>query len=673
MSLFTQAHIETLSQHLNRLLNGIAKTPISRLVDLPILCSEEQEILLNSLNDTHTNYDQNILIHELFEKQVKQNPNNTALIFSTADDEQTLSYQQLNQASNRLAHYLCDQGVNNQSLIGVCVDRSPQMVIALLAILKAGGAYVPLDPSHPVNRLDYIINDTQLTYFISQTEYILNLDLADNVNAINLDEMKETLSNCPQTNLTVKQSGKDLAYVIYTSGSTGQPKGVMIEQKTVTNLLLAMNDKCNNAFSSSSKLLSVTTIAFDIAGLELFGSLVHGGEIVLASAQDAIDPFRLNELIEQKQINLIQATPATWSLLVNAHWAGKENLVALSGGEALSVELAEQLLPRVKQLYNCYGPTEATIWSLVQQVQHHDLGNNHLLLGGGLNNYHHYVLNKQHQLVPDGCIGELCIGGDTLARGYFNNEALTKERFITNPLPTDDKKLYKTGDLVRFINTERGAKLAFIGRIDSQVKIRGFRIELGEIESKIMSCLQVDNVLVMAKIREGDSKHLVAYLASKNSEHSQLLTEIKQILEQSLPSYMIPSSFVILEGFPLNTNGKIDRHALPDADGNLLQEEYLSPETVLQQGLVNIWAKLLCLDPESISIEGNFFQLGGHSLLAVSLINEVRQQFSVEVEIKEIFNRPTIKSLAILIDSLKVQTFINEQQENFTIKSEGSL
>ncbi|KGJ96504.1 non-ribosomal peptide synthetase, partial [Colwellia psychrerythraea] len=472
-AIFNEVHVTQFNDHLSRLLTGLATVSETELVGplqikkLPMLSTLELDYSLNTLNDTEQDYPTDKCLHELFEAQAVANPNNIAVVF---EDEQ-LTYQELNQQANKVAHYLAEHhDVTPNTLVGICVERSLQMVVGLLGILKAGGAYVPLDPSYPTARLQHIINDTGINYLLDQSGLHTRLELSDKVKLISINDTRFTdvFIDYPVTNrqLADKQPLSSLAYVIHTSGSTGTPKGVMIEQGAFVNFLQAMLFQLGPNFNHDLKLLAVTTMAFDIAGLEIWGPLFVGGQVVLASKDDVIDPSKLSHLLNVHDINFMQATPAGWRSLLDDDWAGKKDLVALSGGELLPDKLAKSLMRNCAQLWNCYGPTEATVWSLVRRIDCDNTRGNIANLAGPLSNYSHYVLDSTQEVVPQGVIGELYIGGTSLARGYLNNPDLTKEKFIADPFASrKDARLYRTGDLVRLVSD---GQLEFVGRTDTQ-------------------------------------------------------------------------------------------------------------------------------------------------------------------------------------------------------------
>ena len=678
VSIFDRSHIESLSGHLNGLLASLAKAKTdSPLTKLSMLSDVESDYLLHGLNESAAadvaKPPQDMLMHEWFAAQVAKTPDAVALVFDDdLNGQQQLSYQALDSKANQLAHYLRAQGVEAETLVGICVERSPEMIIALLAILKAGGAYVPLAPDLPESRLQYMLEDTGLKLLLTQPALLETLAIPETVQCIALgsDALTEALQSCPQTAPARLNSdnASPLAYVIYTSGSTGKPKGVMVEHPSLVNFLAAMEQRLDGRLSAPSKWLAVTTMIFDIAGLEFWGPLCHGGQVVVASKQDSADPARLIELLEQHNIDCMQATPATWELLVNADWSGNQAMVALTGGEALPLPLAEQLLPRCAQLFNCYGPTEATIWSLVQAVEAEDLAQGRVPIAGGLNHYTHYVLDEQAQLLPAGAIGELHIGGAGLARGYLNRKALTDERFIANPF-ADNSRLYKTGDLVRYLPD---GKLAFIGRTDDQVKLRGFRIELGEIEHQLLQHPQVTSAIVLAREDKPGQKRLVAYVIANDApDNSVLVGELRETLQQLLPEYMLPSAYEVMEAFPLTANGKTDKKALPAPDSSHLEHQFVAATTEVQQSLVAIWCEVLQLD--KVGIDDPFFDIGGNSLLTLTVQRKIQQDTPYQVELTDLFKYPTISALARFLESDTVdaaQAATIEQPHESTVAAE---
>ncbi|MEB3282826.1 MAG: amino acid adenylation domain-containing protein [Lyngbya sp.] len=632
---FNSVTIALILENLNTLLLSIITNPQQKLYQLSLLSQSEQHKLLVDWNQTQTTFKNLACIHQLFETQAQQTPDAIAI----ADSHQQLSYQKLNTTANQLAHHLQKQGVKPEQTIGICLERSCEMVIALLAVLKLGATYIPLDPAYPKDRLNFIIDNAKISFIITQT-FLNSLRLCVE-NIFNIDEQWSIIVQEKTDNYYHNVTLENLAYIIYTSGSTGQPKGVQISHHAFSNFLFAINQHLN--LVPSDVLLSVTSLSFDIAALELYLPIILGARVVISSQKTTADSQQLQHQISQLNITIMQATPATWQMLILGGWSGKHNLKILSGGEALDPKLAQQLDQNSQQLFNVYGPTETTIWSSVYQVKNSENldENQTVLIGRPLANTEFYILDKNLQPVPIGVPGELYIGGVGVARGYLNRADLTAERFLPNPFKKTFERLYKTGDLVRYLND---GNVEYLGRLDSQVKLRGFRIELGEIEAILKRHPQVQQAVVVVNSK-AEEKRLLAYIVS--SENSELtVTKLRKFLEDKLPSYMIPSGFLILDALPLTPNGKIDRRALPIPEQirPQLEATYVMPKTEIEKTIAQIWQKVLNL--ENIGIHDNFFDLGGHSLLMVRVHSQLRTAFSSDIPLVEMFRYPTIHALA---------------------------
>ncbi|MBW4477607.1 MAG: amino acid adenylation domain-containing protein [Tolypothrix brevis GSE-NOS-MK-07-07A] len=629
--LFAQSSIQRMVGHLQTLLEAIVANPQRRLSDLPLLTEFEQYQLLRDWNDTEIEYPQDQCIHELFEAQVDKTPDAVAVVF----ENQQLSYRELNQRANQLAHYLQKLGVKPEVLVGICVERSLSMIIGLLAIFKAGGGYVPLDPSYPIERIAFILEETQAPVLLTKTS-LVELIPQHQAEVVCLDSDWHLFAQHSQENLFSELTTENLAYTIYTSGSTGKPKGVQIPHIALSNFLHSM--KKVPGLTSEDTLLAVTTYSFDIAALELFLPIIVGARLVIGSREVVADGNQLSALLVDSKATVMQATPATWQLLLAAGWDGNRQLKILCGGEALPGKLANQLLGLCDCVWNMYGPTETTIWSAASQVE---TVNNTVPISSPIANTQLYILDKYHQLVPVGVIGELCIGGEGLARGYFHRPDLTAEKFIPNPFSDKPARLYRTGDLARYL---ANGDIEYIGRIDNQVKLRGFRIELGEIQTLISQHPEVRETVVVVHASEADSQRIVAYVVPK-TEQAPTISELRGFLEAKLPSYMIPAAFVSLEALPLTPNGKVDRKALPIPDSIRPQLEvvYQPPQTEIEKTIADIWQNLLKL--EDVGIHDNFFELGGHSLLLVQVHSNLRQIFKRDISVLDLFRYPTINSL----------------------------
>jgi len=625
---FASDTIIQMLRHLTTLLEGMTTQPETKqLGDISLLTTAEQQQLLD-WNDTAIDYPKDQCVHQLFETQVEATPEAIAIIF----EEQQLTYRELNNRANQLANYLQTLGIKPETLVGICIERSLEMVIGLFGILKAGGAYLPLDPTYPIERLEFMLEDAKVPVLLTQT----NLkDKWSHSQIICLDT--DIYSQFNQDNLYSLIKFNNLAYVIYTSGSTGKPKGVQITHSSLVNLLTAMRQQ--PGISSSDVLLAVTTLAFDIAALEIYLPLIVGAKIVLASRKETSDGVQLLEKLNK--ITIMQATPATWHLLIMAVWKkGNSQLKILCGGEKLTNELVNQLLQRGKTVWNLYGPTETTIWSTTTQI----LNSDNISIGRPIANTQIYILDSQQNHVPIGVPGELHIGGVGLARGYLNRPELTAEKFIKNPFSdAPNSRIYKTGDLARYLPD---GNIEYLGRIDNQVKIRGFRIELGEIEAVLGQHPSVRENSVIVHETDSNDKRLIAYLVLHQVVEK---TELRHFLKARLPDYMLPSAFVTLESLPLTPNGKIDRRALSQLPiETQLSEEQVAPHTHEEKLLAGIWAEVLGI--EQVGIYDNFFELGGHSLLAIQLISKLCESFDVEIPLRELFASPTIAGMIQAID-----------------------
>jgi amino acid adenylation domain-containing protein len=575
-------------------------------------------------------------IVDLIDRQCEQNPGKIAAVFEGTQ----LTYGELDRQANQLAAYLRERGVGPETLVGLCVDRSLTMLVALLAILKAGGAYVPLDPDFPTERLRFMLEDSGARLLLTERRFVEGLSAAD-LDLVCLDTELDSILRDQDPVTTVAPAGEDLAYVIYTSGSTGRPKGVMIEHAALLNELQSMAEE--PGFDSSDVILAIATISFDIAGIELFLPLTVGARVVIASRAVARDPARLLELSRTCRATVMQATPATWRMLVQSGWTGQADLKILCGGEKLSRDLADALLDRAGSVWNVYGPTETTIWSTVGRVKREALP---VSIGHPIANTQVYILDDAGKPVPTGVAGELYIGGAGLARGYWNQPELTKQRFIDDPFGALGSRLYKTGDEARF---REDGNIECLGRKDDQVKIRGYRIELGEIETTLRRDPAVKDSAVIARETENGDAQLVAFVVSAVPGAAADGDTLRARLKQVLPEYMVPAVFVSLPELPITPTGKVDRRALKSAPAisatNVTElEKFVAPRTDLERKLVDIFERLLEVRP--ISITGNFFSLGGHSLLAVRLFSEIANLCGSKLPPSTVFRAPTVELLA---------------------------
>ena len=574
--------------------------------------------------------------HEFIEDQVVLTPDAPALAMGS----ELISYNDLNARSNRLATFLREQGVGPGNLVGVYLDRSFDSVISLLALLKCGGIYLPLDPKFPKERLEFMATDSEISLLLAHSKRRENLPRTS-AQVVFLDKQSDEIAKAPEANLASNIGPEQTAYLIYTSGSTGKPKGVMIPRRALTNFLLSMAEA--PGIDATDSLLSVTPSSFDISILEFLLPLTRGAKIVLASAEEAADGRMLQQLLQQFAATVMQATPATWRMLIDSGWEGKSDLRILCGGEALTQDLARQLLPRCGELWNMYGPTETTIWSSVDHVTSAD----HISLGAPIANTQLHVLDENREPVAPGIPGELWIGGIGLASGYLKRPELTAEKFVTVPSKdseTPEARLYRTGDEVRY---RSDGTLEFLGRLDHQVKLNGFRIELGEIECALTNFEGIAQAIVILREDNPGDKRLVAYYKGHEDLSS---TALIKSLKTTLPDYMVPSAFVRLESFPLTPNSKIDRKALPlpSKTRPLLAQEFIAPQTTEEKQLAALWRELLQID--EIGIDDSFFDLGGNSLAAVRMVRQYHTRFGREIPAVKIFQHPTIAKIAELLE-----------------------
>jgi len=634
--LFDSATMRRMAGHYQRLLEGLVENPDERISRLPILTDEEQQQLVSEWNDTWMEYPRQLCVHQLIEVQASRTPNATAVVFGS----ERLSYGELDRRANQVANHLIKLGATPNGLVGICLERSLEMVVGLLGILKAGAAYVPLDPAYPQDRIAFMLQDSEVPLLVTQSQLTGNLPDAGSAQAVLIDSHWPEISQQSQNSPALALSPENRAYVIYTSGSTGKPKGVEVAHRGLVNFLTTMAQQ--PGMTSSDRLLAVTTLSFDIAGLEIYLPLMQGASVEIVSRETASDGNQLLARLSRSGATVMQATPATWRMLLEAGWTGDRRLKILIGGEAVSQKLAEQLVERSASVWNMYGPTETTIWSTISKLD----GQSAVTIGRPVGNTEIFILDKILQPVPIGVAGELHIGGDGLARGYLKRPELTAERFIAHPLNPDSKaRLYKTGDLVRYLPN---GNIEFLGRIDHQVKIRGFRIELGEIETVLRQHSSINDAVVVAREDTPGDKRVVAYFVATPGA-APTTAELRSFMKEKLPEFMLPSVFVTLRSMPLTPNGKVDRRALPAPDKAELAStgRFAAPKDDLESRLVQIWESVLGVRP--ISVTDNYFELGGHSLVAVRLMKRIEEAFGKNLPIATLLQAPTIEQLAVIV------------------------
>lgn len=630
--LFEPGTAQRFADHYSALLAGAAADPHVAIARLPLLTEAERERLLREERKTDREYPRELRLDQWFERQAAATPDAVALV-SAEGNGPRWSYAVLNRCANRVARRLLACGCGPESLVGLCMSRSPQMLVALLGALKAGAAYVPLDPEYPINRLAYMVEDAGLDQILGEGEIAGEL-AAGGVTLIDLGDARLMLED--DANLATAARSQNAAYVIYTSGSTGRPKGVAICHRTLVNLMGAILRR--PGLHRDDRMLAVTSISFDIAVLELFLPLLAGACVVLANRRQAADPERLSAAMERYRVTVMQATPTTWRMLVDAGWRNPRRVHAWSGGEALPDALAEALTIR-GALFNMYGPTETTVWSAVARV-----GATPVDLGTGLDNTRLYTLDPHGNLQPEGVSGELWIGGKGLARGYWKRPGLTAERFVPDPFAGPGARMYRTGDLARRACCGGKPGLYYLGRLDHQLKIRGFRVELGEIESVLAQCPKVASAVAAARQDDAGQWELAAYVIPVEGAMLEA-AELQSAARERLPHYMTPTTIAVLDRYPLTSNGKIDRAALSriaTPRGAAVAER--TGRTVDEELLAGVWFELLGI--ERISGAANFFELGGQSLKALRLVARIRAVFGVELPLKEVFDSPTLKAMS---------------------------
>ena len=627
--LFDHGTIGRMLDYFESLLQAVVDAPDEPLSKIVALPGVERRFLLRDLNATAAPYPAGQCLHELIAARAVEHATDVAVVCQ----DESLTYGELDRRANQLAHALRAERIGPGDLVGIRVDRSVRMVVALLGVLKAGAAYVPLDPAFPADRTSYMIEDADVSVLLTERAYANDVPAGRAV-VLCIDD-PALYEGRPETAPEQLARPEDVAYVIYTSGSTGRPKGVQVPHRAVANFLTSMAQ--TPGLTASDVLVSVTTLSFDIAGLELYLPLTVGARVVIATRSEAGDAARLSTLLDGSGATVLQATPATWRLLLDAEWAGRPSLRMYCGGEPLPADLAAALLPRGAELWNLYGPTETTIWSTVEQVT--DPGA--ITIGRPIANTEIYILNRDLQPAPLGATGELYIGGDGLARGYLKRPELTAERFVPHPFSEQlGARLYRTGDVARYLPDGR---IQCLGRVDHQVKIRGFRIELGEIETALAALPQVRSAVVHVHEDASGDRRLVAYLIAGDVTPS--VSELRAALKETLPEYMVPSLFEFLTAFPLTPNGKVDRKALPAPSASRqASADCILPRNAVEQRVAAIWQEVLAV--ERVGVRDNFFDLGGHSLLVVKVHVKLQQAFDREISIVDMFRLPTIEALA---------------------------
>jgi amino acid adenylation domain-containing protein/thioester reductase-like protein len=648
--LFEEATVQRILRGWRVLLEEAVASPEKRLSELSVLDDADRHLLLREWNATASEFPSGAVVHALFEQQAARTPDAVAVRFNGVD----CSYAELNRRANKLARYLCERSAGPGMLAGVCMERSIDMVVAVLAVLKTGAAYVPIDPAYPPDRIALVLEDARTCLLVTQAPLLARLPQME-AGVVCVDEEAAQIAAHDSGNPGTAVHPDDLAYVIYTSGSTGKPKGVQVLHRGVVNFLWSMMRE--PGLAAGDTIAAVTTLSFDIAGLELFLPLIIGARIVLVDAETARDGIALSNLLATSGVTCMQATPATWRMLIEAGWNGDPALKILCGGEALPGDLADALLQRCGSLWNMYGPTETTVWSTVCPV-----GNSPrpVTIGKPIANTQIYILDRRMNPVPPGVTGTLYIGGEGVARGYLNRPDLTAERFVPDPFGPSGARMYNTGDLARY---KYDGTVDFLGRADYQVKIRGHRIELGEIEEVLVKHPSVRCAAVATFERTPGDKQLGAWVVL-SEENAPTAADMREFLRRHLPDYMVPAAFVPLPSMPLTPNGKIDRKALPAPPAGEMDcaAEFQPPATGTEKAIARIFEDVLHVG--WISRTDNFFELGGHSLLITRVLLRVRDELGIDVAVRVLFENPTVAGLASWIDAgATVETPIESNPE----------
>jgi amino acid adenylation domain-containing protein len=633
--LWSQTQSGRFIEHYQTLLRSMLDAPDQPIDDLTLLTPDEEQILFPSKQVVPT---QTLRVDEMFFAQAERRPQNAAVVFK----EQTLTYQQLGEHVLAMASFLRTRGIGRDSIIAICLQRSPDLLTALLAVMHVGATYVPLDPDHPISRIDQILEDAGPEYVLTQRSLRDKFQESCRAEPLYLDEADWQTSKPAMVPDGAKSP--DLAYIIFTSGSTGRPKGVQVRHHGLSTFIHAMS--IEPGLTENDRLLSVTTVSFDIAALELFLPLTVGATLYIASREDTLDGNRLKRLLEHHAISVFQATPATYQMLLGAGWEGSRELKLLCGGEALPAELASQLLSRCHELWNMYGPTETTIWSTTKKITTVETP---MSVGKPILGTRTYVLNDRQVPVPIGVSGELYIAGDGVARGYHARPDLTAERFVEDPFSGDmGARMYRTGDLARIADN---GDITYLGRLDRQVKIRGFRIELGEIEAAVSTLGNVRQCVVEDYAPPSGAKRLVAYIVLSDPNASISVDRLRDHLSSRLPEYMIPTAVVTLDALPLTPNNKVDRKALPppatehysslSGREDVADDASVAPGNALEQKIIQSWNRRLGL--KSVTGDDTFVSLGGDSLTYVQITMDLENIIGV---VPDGWERMTVRALA---------------------------
>ncbi|SDD32166.1 amino acid adenylation domain-containing protein [Mucilaginibacter pineti] len=639
--LFRATTIRNMMDEFEFLLRQLVADPDVLIENIPHKNAEALISQLKIWNNTEVDYPKDKALHQLISVQAQQYADSIAIKFN----DTALTYKQLNEQANRFANLLIAQGVKKGDKVGFALDRSAEIVVVMLGIMKTGAIYVPLDPQFPLGRINHMLSDSAAVVLITSLEY--KARYISNAKELVLENEWPSLNQYPATDPNIDVTGDDLVYILYTSGSTGLPKGVQIAHNGLINFLYSMQKA--PGLTAADKLLAVTTVSFDISGLELFLPLISGAQVILADSESAKDGRALLDIIKKEGVTVMQATPYTWRIMLEAGWDETTPLKVICGGEALPKELSDRIVSRAASLWNVYGPTETTVWSTIKQIMPDD---KLITVGRPIDNTSIYILDKFLNPLPAGTPGEIYIGGDGVAKGYLNQPVLTAERFIADPFAgVPSAKMYRTGDLGKFMPD---GEIECLGRVDAQIKIRGYRIEAGEIEYNLANEYNVKEAVVIARADKSGVAKLVAYVVINDNYQSE--SDAAQIkgwrtgLRAQLPDYMVPDDFLIIPAMPLTPNGKVDKKALADQTTKLAESInlFIAPRTDIEKLVADIWSEFL--EIKNIGIYDNFFELGGHSLIAVQVMTRIEKLTGKRLPLAALFENSTVEKLALMLE-----------------------
>jgi amino acid adenylation domain-containing protein len=636
--IYDSCNVRQMLRHFAVLINTFAADSEQRIDDIALLSTVEEQQQLSGWNDTQASYPTDKTIHQLFSEQVARTPENIAVTFG----DERVTYRELDERANRLAHYLRRQGVGPNQLVALCLNKSTEMIVSLLAVLKAGGAYLPLDPSNPAERLQFVMEDSSSTHLITTSSFADKVPVTVPATVL-LDADRNAILSQPSTSPDTGVGPQDLAYCIYTSGSTGKPKGALIEHRNVVRLMV--NDRLQFTFTSADVWTMFHSYAFDFSVWEMYGALLYGGRLVVVPEQVSKDPVLFLDLLVNEQVTVLNQTPTAFYNLASLDQGQSLALrYVIFGGEALRPALLREWKAAHQdvKLINMYGITETTVHVTFKEIDDEHVTKDTSNIGVPIPTTTTYILDDGLRLLPIGVPGEICVGGGGVCRGYLGRDELTRRKFITNPYKPEEK-IYRSGDLGKLLPS---GEMVYMGRNDDQVQIRGFRVEPGEVQSQLLTHPLITRAEVIAKTMHHGAIELVAYVVVSGNVD---VKELRAHVASALPHYMVPSAFVYIDAMPLTPNGKVDYAALPppDMSGVKLERTFVAPRTPEEEVIAAIWKELL--GHEEVSVDDNFFDLGGHSLLATQVVSRVRDSLHAELTLAALFESPTVAGLAEVV------------------------